>query len=84
MKNSDNLSIHSIRKKILLMSKVIGAVLVISYILSTKLPFSSNTSLSIWTIFVVLLILIVDFLMGYALSQNRLLNWKKRQKGWLI
>ena len=33
MKSSDNLSIYSIRKKILLMTKVIGAVLVISYIL---------------------------------------------------
>lgn len=69
MKNSDNLSIHSIRKKILLMSKVIGAVLVISYILSTKLPFSSNISLSIWAIFVVLLILIVDFLMSCFISK---------------
>ena len=69
MKNSDNLSIRSIRKKILLMSKVIGAVLVISYILSTKLPFSSNISLSIWTVFVVLLIFAVDFLMSCFISK---------------
>lgn len=69
MKNSDNLSIHSIRKKILLMSKVIGAVLVISYILSTKLPFPSNISFFIWTIFVVVLILAVDFLMSRFISK---------------
>lgn len=69
MKNSDNLSIHSIRKKILLMSKVIGTVLVISYILSTKLPFSSDISLSIWTVFVVLLIFAVDFLMSCFISK---------------
>lgn len=69
MKNSDKLSIHSIRKKILLMSKVIGAVLVVSYILSTKLPFSSNISLSIWTVFVVLLIFAVDFLMNCFISK---------------
>ncbi len=69
MKNSDNLSIRSIRKKILLMSKVIGAVLVISYILSTKLPFPSNISLSIWTVFVVLLIFAVDFLMSCFISK---------------
>jgi len=69
MKNSDNLSVHSIRKKILLMSKVIGAILVISYILSTKLPFSSNVSLSIWTVFVVLLIFAVDFLMSCYISK---------------
>ncbi len=69
MKNSDNLSIRSIRKKILLMSKVIGAVLVISYILSTKLPFPSNISLSIWTVFVALLIFAVDFLMSCFISK---------------
>ena len=69
MKNSDNLSIHSIRKKILLMSKVIGAVLVISYILSTKLPFSSDISLFIWTVFMVLLIFTVDFLMSRFISK---------------
>ncbi len=69
MKNSDNLSIYSVRKKILLMSKVIGAILVISYILSTKLPFSSDISLSIWTVFVVLLIFGVDFLMSCFISK---------------
>ena len=69
MKNSDNLSIYSIRKKILLMTKVIGAVLVISYILSTKLPFSPDISLSIWTVFVVLLIFAVDFLMSCFISK---------------
>ena len=69
MKNSNNLSIHSIRKKILLMSKVIGAILVVSYILSTKLPFSSNSSLSIWIVFVVLLIFVVDFLMSCFISK---------------
>ncbi len=45
MKNGDNLSLHSIRKKILFMSKIIGAVLVLSYIFSMKLPFSLNKSL---------------------------------------
>lgn len=69
MKNSDNLSIHSIRKKILLMSKVIGTILVISYILSTKLPFSPDISLSIWIVFVVLLIFAVDFLMNCFISK---------------
>jgi len=69
MKNYDTLSVHSIRKKLLLMSKVIGAILVISYILSTKLPFSSNTSLSIWTVFMVILIFAVDFLMSCFISK---------------
>ncbi len=69
MKNSENLSIRSIRKKILLMSKAIGAVLVISYILSSKLPFSASLSLCIWIVFVVLLIYAVDFLMSRFISQ---------------
>ena len=69
MKNNDTLSVHPIRKKILLTSKVIGAVLIISYILSTKLPFSPNISLSIWTVFVVLLIFAVDLLMSCFISK---------------
>lgn len=70
MKNSDDtLSIHSIRKKILLTSKALGAVLILSYIFSTKLPFSSDTSLFIWVLFVVVLILVVDFLMNCFISK---------------
>ncbi len=69
MKSNDTFSVHSIRKKILLASKVIGAVLIISYILSTKLPFSPNISLPIWTVFVVLLIFTVDFLMSCFISK---------------
>lgn len=69
MKNRDNLSLHSIRKKILFMSKIIGAVLVLSYIFSMKLPFSPNISLFIWTVFVVLLIFAVDFLMSCFISK---------------
>lgn len=69
MKSNDTFSVHSIRKKILLASKVIGAVLIISYILSTKLSFSPNISLPIWTVFVVLLIFTVDFLMSCFISK---------------
>lgn len=58
-----------IQKKILLTSKVIGAVLIISYILSAKLPFSPNISLYVWIAFVVLLIFAVDFLMSCFISK---------------
>ena len=68
-KNNDNLSIHSIQKKILVVSKVIGAALIISYIFSTKLPFSSDISLFIWYIFVVFLVLAVDFLMNCFITK---------------
>lgn len=70
MKNSShNLSIHSIQKKILVTSKVIGAVLIISYIFSTKLPFLSDRSLLIWALFVVFLIFAVDFLLSCFISR---------------
>lgn len=63
------LGIYSIRKKILMSSKVIGALLILSYVLSTKLPFSQDLSLAVWVLFVVFLILAVDFLMNYFLSK---------------
>ncbi len=69
MKSSDNMNIHSIRKKILLVSKVMGAILIVSYIFSTKLPFSSDISLLIWTVFVVFLILTVDLTMDCFISK---------------
>ncbi|MDE5933474.1 MAG: HAMP domain-containing histidine kinase [Lachnospiraceae bacterium] len=65
----DNFNIHSIRKKILVASKVIGAVLILSYIFSTKLPFSADISLSIWALFVMFLILAVDFLMNSFITK---------------
>ena len=70
MKSSrDSFNIHSIRKKILVASKVIGAVLILSYIFSTKLPFSADISLSIWALFVIFLILAVDFLMNRFITK---------------
>lgn len=60
--------IHSIQKKILIASKAIGALLILSYIFSAKLPVSSDVSLSIWALFVAGLILAVDFLMNRFIS----------------
>lgn len=69
MKNSKKLAIHSIRKKILIASKVTGAILIISYIIATKLPFSQDTSLFIWTLFLALLVLTIDFLMSRFITR---------------
>lgn len=63
------LDIRSIRKRILIASKVIGAVLIISYIASTKLPFPSDISLSVWAVFVAVLIIAVDVLMSRFISE---------------
>ena len=81
MKNSENLSIRSIRKKILLMSKAIGAVLVISYILSSKLPFSASLSLCIWIVFVVLLIFyVLGCVIKWTLDYFELQNEEKQME----
>lgn len=65
----DSLGLHSIRKKIVLASKLLGFTLIISYVFSTKLPFSADVSFYIWDAFMVVLILVIDFLMGRFLSK---------------
>ena len=52
MKIKENMNIFTIRKKILLASKLIGVVLIISYVLSTKLPMDTDISFVIWLAFV--------------------------------
>ena len=45
-------SLHTVRKKILMLSKLAGVALIFSYVLSTGLPVSENTSFLIWLGFV--------------------------------
>ena len=56
-------SLRTVRKKILMLSKLAGIVLIFSYILSTRLPVSEDSSFLIWLGFVLLLVLGIDFLM---------------------
>ncbi len=44
MRISDNMNVLSIRKKILLASKLMGIILVVSYVFSTRLPLHADTS----------------------------------------
>ncbi len=62
-------NIRSIRWKIVLISKLMGSFLIISYILSANLPFSQEISFTFWIGFVVLLILGFDFLMDLYISK---------------
>ena len=62
-------SIFSIRKKILLASKLIGVALIVSYILSTKLPVNADISFVIWLAFVVVLICAIDLLMARFITK---------------
>ena len=69
MKISDNMNIFTVRKKILLASKLIGVVLIVSYVLSAKLPVDTDISFAVWMIFVVILICAIDLLMARFISK---------------
>lgn len=58
------LSLHTVRKKIVMISKAAGAFLIVSYMIATRLPIDRDISFLLWIIFISLLVLAVDFLLG--------------------
>ncbi|MDE7170750.1 MAG: HAMP domain-containing histidine kinase [Oscillospiraceae bacterium] len=62
-------SLRTVRKKIVMLSKVAGVALIFSYVLSTRLPVSEDASLLIWLGFVFLLVSGIDFFMGRFISK---------------
>lgn len=62
-------SLRTVRKKILMLSKLAGAVLIFSYIFSTGLPVSEDASFLIWLGFVFLLIIGIDLFMGRFITK---------------
>lgn len=69
MKNNDCVNIFTIRKKILMSSKLIGMVLIASYVVSDRLQVNAEISLMLWLAFVVVLIFAVDFLMARFITK---------------
>lgn len=69
MKIQDNFTFRTVRKKILMVSKLAGILLILSYILSTRLEIAPDISLALWFAFVIALVLVVDFLMGHFISK---------------
>lgn len=69
MKIQDNFTFRTVRKKILMVSKLAGILLILSYILSTELEIEPDISLALWFAFVIALVLVVDFLMGHFISK---------------
>ena len=65
----DAFSLRTVRKKILMLSKIAGLALIFFYILSTRLPVSEDTSFLIWLGFLLLLVLGIDFFMGRFISK---------------
>ena len=56
MKIRNNMNRFGIQKKILLASKLMGAILVLSYVFFTGLPLNADVSFMIWLVFVAVLI----------------------------
>ena len=65
----DLFSLRTVRKKVLMLSKLAGIALILSYIFSTGLPVSEDTSLLVWLGFVFLLVLGIDFFMGHFITK---------------
>ena len=69
MKISDNMNVFSIRKKILLASKLMGVILVVSYMFFTGLPLNADISFVIWLVFVAALICVIDLWMAKYITK---------------
>ena len=76
-------SLRTVRKKIVMLSKLAGVALIFSYILSTGLPVSEDVSFLIWLGFVFLLVLGIDFFMGRFITKpiSKLNTSAKRMAG---
>lgn len=68
MSIKDNFTLKTVRKKIIMVSKTAGIILIISYVVSTRLTIDSDISFWIWLCFVTALVLVVDYLMGRFIS----------------
>ncbi len=64
----EQFSIRTVRKKIIMISKIAGIALMVSYLVSTRLPLEEEISFLLWVIFVVLLIVVIDYLLGRFIS----------------
>lgn len=68
MSIKDNFTLRTVRKKIIMVSKTAGIILIISYVVSTRLSIDPDISFWIWLCFVTALVLAVDYLMGRFIS----------------
>lgn len=68
MSIKDNFTLKTVRKKIIMVSKTAGIILIISYVVSTRLTIDPDISFWIWLCFVTALVLVVDYLMGRFIS----------------
>ncbi len=69
MKIRDHMNVFTIRKKIVLASKLMGVIVVVSYVLSTRLPLDADASLLLWLVFVSALVCAIDLLLDRFITK---------------
>ncbi|MCI8266268.1 MAG: cell wall metabolism sensor histidine kinase WalK [Lachnospiraceae bacterium] len=74
------LSLRTVRRKIMLMTKAAGILLILSYILLLRLPVREELSLPLWTAFIIVLTLAVDFLLAHYITKPVTKLCKQAQK----
>lgn len=68
MKKED-FNLRTVRKKILLLTKIAGVLIILSYAGFTESSPSTGTSFFLWMLWVILLVLALDFLIGRFISK---------------
>lgn len=64
----EQFSLRTVRKKIIMILKAAGIALMVSYLISTRLPLEEDISFLLWVAFVILLIVMMDYLLGRFIS----------------
>ena len=60
----EQFSLRTVRKKIIMVSKIAGIALLLSYLVTTRLPLDQDISFLLWVVIVILLYFIKDYLLG--------------------
>lgn len=65
----DSFTIRTVRKKMLMITKLAGLLLILSYVLLAQVGVESDFSFLLWILFVAAIALLVDMLMGHFISK---------------
>ncbi|GMK92843.1 sensor histidine kinase [Clostridioides difficile] len=65
-----NFGLHSVRKKVFLLSKLSGALIILFYLVVEELSINSKFEFWIWFIILVIFIMSIDFLLGKFISES--------------
>ncbi|ENZ9535684.1 sensor histidine kinase [Clostridioides difficile] len=64
-----NFGLYSVRKKVFLLSKLSGALIILFYLVVEEFPINSKFEFWIWFIILVIFIMSIDFLLGKFISE---------------